>query len=68
MASTSVLLWAVMFGSIGLGYFTYGRKQKHKVASFAGLALMVYPYFFTNAILIVLVGVALMSLPYFVKL
>jgi hypothetical protein len=30
--------------------------------------LMLFPYFFTSTLLIVIVGVALMSLPYFIKL
>lgn len=68
MVSTSVLLWSVLFGSIGIGYFTYGRKQRHKMASIAGIGLMVFPYFFTSPLLIVIVGLALMFLPYFVKL
>jgi hypothetical protein len=68
MASTEVLLWSVLFGSIGIGYFTYGKKQRHKVASIAGIGLMLFPYFFTSTLLIVIVGVALMSLPYFIKL
>lgn len=68
MVSTSVLLWSVLFGSIGIGYFTYGRKQRHKMASIAGIGLMVFPYFFTSSLLIVIVGLALMFLPYFVKL
>ncbi|MDX1492158.1 MAG: hypothetical protein R3332_12815 [Pseudohongiellaceae bacterium] len=68
MASTSVLLWSVLFASIGVGYLTYGRKQRHKMATFSGIGLLLYPYFFNSSVLIVIVGVLLMSLPYVVKL
>ena len=33
-----------------------------------GLALMVFPYFVANNILLVLIGVGLMAIPYFFKL
>ena len=68
MASTSVLLWSVLFASIGVGYLTYGRKQNHKMASICGIGLLIYPYFFSSALLIVIVGLLIMSLPYVVKL
>lgn len=58
----------MLFGSIGLGFFMYGRKQRAVVPLVCGLALMVFPYFVTNTVLLVLIGVALMTIPYFLKL
>jgi hypothetical protein len=66
--NTSSLLWGLLFGSIGLGFFMYGRKQRAVVPLVCGLALMVFPYFVTNTVLLVLIGVALMTIPYFLKL
>jgi hypothetical protein len=66
--NASSLLWGLLFGSIGLGFFMYGRKQRAVVPLVCGLALMVFPYFVTNSVLLVLIGVALMTLPYFLKL
>lgn len=57
-----------MFGSIGLGYLIYGRKQRAVVPLLCGLALMVYPYLVSNTILLVVIGVALMAIPYFFRL
>ena len=65
---TSSLLWGLLFGSIGLGFLVYGRKQKRVVPLLCGLALIVYPYFVSNTILLVILGVALMAIPYFVRL
>lgn len=66
--STTSLLWGVLFGSIGLGFFVYGKKQKAIVPLICGLTLMVYPYFITNTTLLVGIGVALVILPYFIRL
>ena len=66
--STSQLLWGLLFGSIGLGFFVYGRRQRAVVPLFCGLALMLFPYFISNAVMLVVIGIALMAVPYFVKL
>jgi hypothetical protein len=66
--STSSLLWGLLFGSVGLGFFVYGRKQKVVVPLVCGLVLMVFPYFIANTILLVAIGAALIALPYFVRI
>lgn len=66
--SESWLLWGVLFGSVGLGFLVYGRRQKAVVPTICGLALMVFPYFISNTILLVVIGVALIALPYFVRI
>jgi hypothetical protein len=65
---TAVLLWGLLFGSIGLGYFIYGRKQSASVPLVCGLALMVFPYFVSNVALLVGIGIALIAIPYFFRL
>ena len=64
--TTSSLLFAMLFGSIGLGYFIYGKKQQRFAALLAGLALIVYPYFVSNTYALVVTGMGLMAIPYFV--
>ena len=64
---TSSLLWGLLFGSIGLGFFVYGKRQKAVVPLVCGLVLMIFPYFISNAILLVAIGVALVALPYFLR-
>lgn len=66
--STASLLWGMLFGSIGLGFLIYGRKQRAVVPLVCGLALMVFPYFISNSVLLVVIGVALMTIPYFLRL
>ncbi|HEY2529976.1 MAG TPA: hypothetical protein VGJ20_18900 [Xanthobacteraceae bacterium] len=66
--NASSLLWGVLFGSIGLGFLIYGRKQRAVVPLVCGLALMIFPYFVSNTILLVVIGVGLMAIPYFLRL
>lgn len=66
--TTASLLWSVLFGSIGLGFFVYGKKQKAPVPLACGLALMAFPYFISNGVLMVVVGAVLMAIPYFVRI
>lgn len=65
--NTSTLFWGLLFGSIGLGFFIYGKKQKVLVPFLCGLALMVFPYFISNTLPLVTIGVALIALPYFFR-
>ena len=66
--NTSLLVLGVIFGSIGLGYFLYGRKQRAVVPLVSGLVLMVVPYFISNTIVLVIVGGVISAIPYFVRL
>jgi hypothetical protein len=65
---TSTLLWGLLFGSIGLGFLIYGRKQRAVVPLVCGLGLMIFPYFVSNTILLIAIGAALIAIPYFVRL
>ncbi len=65
---TAILLWGLLFGSIGLGYFIYGKKQRSVVPLICGLALMVFPYFVPNMALLIGIGMALCAIPYFLRL
>lgn len=64
----SWLLWVLLFGSVGLGLFVYGRKQRATVPLVCGLALMIFPYFISNTILLVALGVIFIVIPYYVRI
>ena len=64
---TARLLWIVLFSSIGLGLFLYGKKQWKVVPLTCGLALMIYPYFVSGTALLVGAGVVLTAIPYFIR-
>lgn len=65
--NASLLLWGVLFGSLGLGYFIYGKKQGAVMPLVCGLVLMVFPYFVSSTWLLVAVGAVLAALPYFFR-
>ena len=67
METESMLLWGLLFGSIGLGYFVYGRRQDKVIPKYSGIALMVFPYFVSNVLWMAGVGLGLMALPYFLR-
>ena len=64
---TSTLWWGMLFGSIGLGFVVYGRKQRAIVPLISGAALMAFPYFVSGTAWLLIVGVALIAVPYFVR-
>jgi hypothetical protein len=58
----------MLFGSIGLGYFIYGKRQSAPLPLVCGLVLIIFPYFVSNVWLLVGIGVILCSIPYFWRL
>jgi hypothetical protein len=57
----------VIFGALGMGYFVYGKRQKMLVPLFCGVGLMAYPYFVSNAVLLVVIGAVLLAVPYYFR-
>ena len=68
MESISIIIWGIIFGTIGLGYFSYGKKQNAIVPLLVGIALLVFPYFVSNTYVLVTIGTVLVVLPYFVRI
>lgn len=64
MNSTSFLLLSVLFSSVGLAYFSYGKKQGKASALLGGAALMVYPYFVKSVLALIGLGAALSAIPF----
>lgn len=64
----ATLLWGVIFGAIGMGFFVYGKRQSAPIPLVCGIALMVFPYFISNVWGTVAVGALLMAIPYFIRL
>ncbi|GEB72073.1 MULTISPECIES: hypothetical protein [Pseudoalteromonas] len=68
MDSTSLIAWSVLFGGIGIGYLTYGRRKKAVVPLCTGLSLLVFPYFMSSVGMLLIVGTILVTIPYFIKI
>jgi len=63
----TTLFLGMVFGSIGLGFAIYGKKQQATVPLLCGLALMVFPYFVDDPIVVAATGVTVIAIPYFVR-
>ncbi|HXO19703.1 MAG TPA: amino acid transport protein [Thermoanaerobaculia bacterium] len=64
MDSGFFLILCVIFGSVGTGYFVYGKKQAKATAMIAGVALCAFPYFLDSPWAVLAVGVVLMIAPF----
>ena len=67
MDSSTSIIFAVLFGAIGMGYLVYGRRQHQGIPLLAGVALCAFPYFVHNVLLVILIGIVLMVLPFFLR-
>ncbi len=50
-----------------MGYIVYGKKQQRGIAFLPGFALVAYPYFVPNVVLIIQIGIVFMALPFVIK-
>ena len=66
--NTSTLVGGVLFGSLGLGFFVYGKKQKAVMPLICGLGLMLLPYLISNIYLMILSGFVMTAVPFLIKI
>lgn len=60
--SVASLVIGVIVGIIGFSLFLYGKKSQQMKPMLLGVALMVYPYFVSNVLWSVLIGLGLIAL------
>lgn len=65
MGSTTNIILTIIFSAIGMGYIAYGKKQQQAVALVCGVALCAYTYFVSGTIPVIIIGIALMILPFY---
>ena len=63
--NTNFLFASLVWGSIGSGYFLYGRKQSSWLITAGGLGLLVCSYIVSSAILMTLLSISIMAAVYF---
>lgn len=61
------LIFSVIFGALGTGYFIYGKRQGKAMPMLVGIALSIFPFFISGAWSMCLVGIALSALPFVLK-
>jgi hypothetical protein len=57
--SPANLFGGLIFGSIGFVAFIYGKRMNLWKPMFIGIALMAYPYFVSDALILSAIGVVL---------
>jgi len=57
----------VLFSCIGMGVFSYGKKQGSFTHMLIGFSLMLYPYFVPNTIASYAVGTLLTASLFFIR-
>ena len=67
METTAEVMWAMLFAAIGLGYVTYSRRQRAVMPLLCGIGLFIFPYFMPNVYLLVLTGLVIAALPWFIR-
>ena len=64
MFDASFLFASLLWGSAGVGYFIYGKKQQSLGAMIGGILLIVISYFVASALLMSLLAVLLIVAVY----
>ncbi len=57
--SPSVLFASLLFGAMGMGALVYARKMSVFKPAIIGVALMAFPYFVSDNLLVWVIGIAL---------
>ncbi len=67
MFETESMMASLFFGSIGAGYFIYGKNQHNLLALACGGAVCVVPYMASNVSAMVPICAILMAVPFLVS-
>ncbi|GAB4285414.1 MAG: hypothetical protein Kow0029_32220 [Candidatus Rifleibacteriota bacterium] len=62
--SSYSMIFSMLWGAFGFGYFAYGKKQSRGSFLLSGIILMVYPMFFTNFWGLLISGIILIVAPF----
>ncbi len=67
LGNTAALMWGMLFGSIGIGFAILCQDAKGRGPALCGSCPLCLPLLcIANVYVLVLVGVVLMAIPYFV--
>ena len=64
LPTPAYLAGLLIFGVIGFAAYRYGRKSSRPVATWGGVALMLYPYLVSETWLLYIVGVGVCAAIY----
>jgi hypothetical protein len=64
---TKFLFASLLWGTVGFGYFIYGKKQQEMAPLAGGLAMIAVSCFVSSALLMSLIGIALIVAVYLLR-
>jgi len=67
MPTPATLLWGMLFGAVGVGFFIYDKRQARIMPLVCGIALMVFPWFVSGALPTFVIGLALVAIPFVLR-
>ena len=63
--SSSFLIASLIWGSVGVGFFIYGKKQRLMIPLFGGIALIAISYLIASALYMSLASIGIIALIWF---
>ena len=64
MITASFLFASLFWGSVGVGYFIYGKRQQSMIAMAGGILMIIASYLIGSALIMSLVSVAIIVAVY----
>jgi len=61
---TTSMMLGMIWGSVGVGYFMYGKKMAKAAFLLCGIGLCVFPLFISGNLLNLLIGIGLCVIPF----
>ncbi len=62
--TAATLIAGVVLSSIGAGFFMYGKRAERPVHLICGVLLAIFPWFVTNLVALILLGIVLVAAPF----
>ena len=66
LLNTNFLLASLVWGSVGVGYFIYGKKQQEVVPLVGGLIMIAISYLVGSALIMSLISIGIMVAVYYI--
>lgn len=63
----NTLIASLIWGSVGMGYFIFGKKQQRMVLMLSGIAQMAVTYFVGSALYMSLIVIAIIAATHWLK-
>jgi len=57
------LFLGLLFGAVGTVYLALAKKEHDATYLVCGVALILYPYFIENVLLVIVIGIAIAAIP-----